>query len=279
MTRAVVYRMLDAPGLRWLLSVLGSCYVTARRRTRCAVTRGSDAYLHHFPGRTVVRPFIGGSSPAEIDATVADGFFWAYTPREGDVVVDIGAGTGEDAVTFQHYVGRTGRVVSIEAHPDAYRCLRRTVELNDCTAVTPLHLAVGERAGIVNISNDDGYSIGSSVITKSNSSIPVPMLPFDDVARSLNLTRIDLLKINIEGAEIAALKGMTATLALVRHAVVACHDFLADAQGNPGVQTMEPVRRTLEAAGFSIATRADLRPWVSHTIYATRVAHGESAAQ
>ena len=48
-----------------------------------------------------------------------DLFTFHYTPREGDVVVDIGAGIGTELAQWLELVGPTGRVLMIEADPVA----------------------------------------------------------------------------------------------------------------------------------------------------------------
>src|SRR4051812_15909470 len=46
-----------------------------------------------------------------------DYWFHVYRPQPGDMIVDIGAGRGEDVFAFSRAVGPSGRVVAIEPHP------------------------------------------------------------------------------------------------------------------------------------------------------------------
>jgi FkbM family methyltransferase len=270
-TREAAYACLNRRGLRWMLSLLGSCYVSLRRREACVIRHEANLFIHHFRDRVIVRPFLGGASPSQIDAAVRDVFFHRYTPRPGETVLDIGAGIGEEAASFDAHVRPGGRVICVEAHPTAYRCLERFVQLNRCPAVLELQLAVGDRAGIASISNDaDGYSIRSAVSAGVPSSARVPLLTLDDLVYDMGLETIHLLKMNIEGSEVAALRGMRQTLNRVLNAVICCHDFLATAQDNPALRTKGEVRLLLEGSGFSVVGRDDLRPWVGDVLYATR---------
>jgi FkbM family methyltransferase len=270
MDKRALYAWLNRPARRWLLTLLGTAYASARRRQWCRVSYDAGMFVHRFAGRTIVRPFLGGAGPAEVDAEVADVFFYRYVPRAGDTVLDVGSGIGEEVALFSERVGRGGRLICIEAHPTAHRCLAKFVELNDPPAVLHLQLAAGERPGIVRIANDEGdHSIRSSVSEGAESSVPVPMLPLDDIVRGLHLPVIDLLKMNIEGSEVAALKGMSQTLDRVRHAVICCHDFLAPEHGQQ-MRTKEAVRTILLEAGLSVVDRADPRPWVGDILYASR---------
>jgi hypothetical protein len=75
---------------------------------------------------------------------------------------------------------------------------------------------------------------------------------------------------NIEGAEVDALRGMPKTLAKVEHACIACHDFLADE--NPRVRTRQTCQRILREAGFQVfETPPDSPPWQRDHLHAVRV--------
>src|SRR5205823_1391670 len=77
----------------------------------------------------------------QIDQYVADTTdYWLqhYRPQEGDVVVDVGAGRGEDTLTFSRGVGKTGRVIAIEAHPLSFLVLKNFCKLNGLSNVTLL---------------------------------------------------------------------------------------------------------------------------------------------
>jgi FkbM family methyltransferase len=203
------------------------------------------------------------TSPREFELAHADVFFQEYTPRDGDVIVDFGAGMGSELGLLTRCVGPRGHVFAIEADPRTYDCLARRVELNRLVNVTPIHAAVGDRRTEVVISQA-GHHLGHRV-TEDGQGARVACLPFDDLAREYGIARVDLLKINIEGAEAAALAGMRQTLPLVRNVAVSCHDFTGQA-------TEASVREMLQDNGFRIHARRtdDARPWARSWIYGTR---------
>jgi hypothetical protein len=83
---------------------------------------------------------------------------------------------------------------------------------------------------------------------------------------------IDLLKMNVEGAEALALAGMPRALARTRHVAIACHDFKAGARA-PAMRSLEDVRDALERAGFAVARRhGDPRPAVAQVVYGRNLA-------
>ena len=69
-------------------------------------------------------------------------FLWGYTPRAGDVIVDIGAGTGEELHGFVRAVGPSGKVVAVEAHPRLCVLLERLCQANDWRNVVVVNAAI-----------------------------------------------------------------------------------------------------------------------------------------
>jgi hypothetical protein len=93
----------------------------------------------------------------------------------------------------------------------------------------------------------------------------------DEIVRSLGIGRVDLLKLNIEGAELAVLESSRDLLATVDHLVVSCHDFLVDTPGPDWRRTFDRVVALLTSAGYAIRTRpTDRRPWMRYYVYASR---------
>lgn len=70
---------------------------------------------------------------------IACRFYW---PKAGDTVIDIGAGVGSETVVFSKLVGRSGKVVSVEAHPRTHSFLLSLIRANSMDNVVPLHVAV-----------------------------------------------------------------------------------------------------------------------------------------
>ena len=271
MVRHRVFSALDRPGRRWLLELLGTAFVTVTRRARCRVEFHDGLWLHHY--RDAVVPWVvpGGESPRGLRDSVADRFAYDYMPASGDVVVDIGAGFGEEALPFSRLVGGTGRVICFEAHPKAYRALRAMVEHNSLDNVETFGVALVAEEQKVHISDQDPMTKGNTVIGQTDG-IDVRGLAFDAIAVELGLVRIDLVKINIEGAELLALQGMTNALAITRHVFVECHDFMAERGGDDAMRTKGAVRAFLESHGFAVGARDDsTRDWINDSLYATNI--------
>jgi len=179
--------------------------------------------------------------------------FWCfdYELKRGDTVIDIGAGIGDDVVSFSRLVGKEGLVIAIEAHPDIFRCLQKTVSANKLDNVHCLNIAVSDNEGEIEISSEDNL-LSHSIIT-GEGSVKVPTYKLDDALEEIGVNRIDLIKMNIEGAETAALLGMRDTMEKTSHVAISCHDFKADRGENPNFRTSSDVDKILRESGYCLS--------------------------
>lgn len=201
-----------------------------------------------------------------------DYWFHAYKPRSGDVIVDIGAGRGEDVFAFSRAVGPQGRVWAIEPHPQSFLVLGRFCELNRLANVTALNLACTEQPADLQI---ETMPIWESNYVHAGEPTPTSFavrgLPFDMIAAEHGIMRIDFLKMNIEGAERDALPGCREALQRIGHICVAAHDFRAARGEGESFRTLQFVRDFLSAAGFDLITRDDdPRYYVPYHVHGVR---------
>jgi FkbM family methyltransferase len=263
--------VLDRPGRRWLLAPPASVWVSTKERSPCLVYWRDGTWVHHYRSARIPHAGLGRAAPPHIfTAGVRDPFLYDYTPGSGDVVFDVGAGTGAETLVFSRLVGPAGRVVSIEAHPRTFERLERLRKLNRLTNVTPLQVAVSDVEGEVVIS-DLGDHLRNIVLAESDEGIVVAARRIDAIAAEVGISRIDLLKMNVEGAECAALQGLGALITNIRHVCISCHDFLADDGGADELRTKSFVHEFLLEHGFRVFSREDAaEPWTRDYVYGTR---------
>jgi FkbM family methyltransferase len=143
---------------------------------------------------------------------------------EGDsVVFDIGACEGIYALTAKALSG-SSRVVAIEALPENFERLKRNIELNSFD-IEALEVACSDRDGEAKFFASEGVSNEASLLAKSDaesqgSAHTVRTRSVDSLVEELALPRVDLVKIDVEGAEPAVLSGMEHSLANFRPVIL-----------------------------------------------------------
>lgn len=169
-------------------------------------------------GPTLVPPFdvyvsqslirTGVFSPSEF-AT-----WQSYLP-DGGTVLDIGANIGAHTIPFAHAVGPSGRVIAFEPQRHLAYMLCGTVALCGTWQVEVKQCALGKDAGLVRIPPLD-YSgqnnFGALEVGKHTEGEPVPIIPLD----ATDFDRVDFMKLDVEGAELAVLEGAWQTIATHR---------------------------------------------------------------
>ncbi len=261
---------LDRPGGRTMLAALASRH--ARKLAGAEAGMFYDGGWLHRVGAVVVpdgprfeyyADAVAGwpRRLAKVRAAIADYWFHTYTPQPGDVILDIGAGIGLDTLVFAEAVGPAGRVYAIEAHPGTYRLLEATCRRNRLAGVTPCNVAITDRRGVV-YAEDAARHESARVDAAGGAGFlaqPIPALSLDDFCREHGIARVDLLKMNIEGAERQAICGMHETLRMTRHVCIACHDFKTAAGGgaDAALRTRDLVADFLRQAGFDVVLRED----------------------
>ena len=247
-----LYKLLNRSGLRSILTVSAATFATVRVGKLCKVSYEGE-WVQRFPSRTLVEPRLTLWTPKQIERLTSDLFMYQYLPREGDTIVDVGAGTGWETLLFSRSVGMSGRIISIEAHPRVFRCLSKMRAENRLENVTLVQAAVADQEGEVQLSDSPEHEANSIIGVASG--IRVACTTLDYIFRSLELSRVDFLKMNIEGAERLALSGMGEMVRKTKNVCIACHDFLADGGGPDELRTKANVIAFLKQNGFVVSLR------------------------
>ena len=171
--------------------------------------------------------------------------------RVGDTCLDVGGHVGYLTLLMARLVGPGGRVVAFEPVPETFEALRENVRLNGLENVTLECTAVGENQGMISLFCDaaqelswtpsvSAYSVPGNNLKK----IAVPVLSLDGYLESSAL-RPSLVKIDVEGAELAVLRGARRMLLEARPVVlVEIHDR--------GAGHRAEVMQILDACGYVV---------------------------
>lgn len=141
--------------------------------------------------------------------------------RPGMTVYDVGANVGFLSVIAARYVGPTGRVVCFEPLPDNIQQIEHNIQLNDFKQVIVRREALGDENGeavfLVSAETTWGKlaTVGSPVANQVGE-IKVPVRMLDTLIDVNHLPVPDLVKIDVEGAEVAVLKGARGSIKVGR---------------------------------------------------------------
>lgn len=134
--------------------------------------------------------------------------------RRGMVALDIGANVGHHTVMLSRLVGPTGRVHAFEPDPRTFVDLRTNVQANRGANVQIINSALAAETGKAPLYRGT-ESMVSSLRPTVHSGIDATSVAVDTLDRwsaTSQLSRIDFIKLDVEGAELAVLRGAEKTL-------------------------------------------------------------------
>jgi FkbM family methyltransferase len=153
--------------------------------------------------------------------------------QPGATLVDVGANIGYNALYAAALVGPAGRVIAVEPAADNVAILQRNVEASGLRNVAVAHVAAGGAAGTRDFFLRGDVSAVNSFFAAScyaavTGVVQVPVTPLDDLVAG----DADVVKIDVEGAELEVLAGMPRLLRNTRlQLIVEWHPALQEAAG------------------------------------------------
>ena len=181
--------------------------------------------------------------------------------KSGHVVFDVGANIGQFTLLAAKRVGASGSVHAFEPAPEEYRKLGANVSLNGFSNVVVNHVAICDRVGeAVLRTAGPGLGLYNSLGTPLTSSlighISVPCTTLDCYVEAGGVLRVDLLKVDVEGAELGVLRGAARLLSQSDAPVIVCE--FSDLTGTDIGHSTRELRRCLKAFGYQHIYRYSL---------------------
>jgi FkbM family methyltransferase len=138
-------------------------------------------------------------------------------PTEVHTIVDCGANIGITALYFANAYPNA-RILSIEANPQNFALLKQNTEM--VSRIEPMHACIVATPQPSVRFTIEGPAWGGHIVERGG--IEVPAMTLDEIVASHGLSSIDLLKVDIEGAEEAVFAHGT-YLGCVQHVIVELH--------------------------------------------------------
>lgn len=174
--------------------------------------------------------------------TVNEHTFVARHLRASSVVVDLGGNLGEFSRQMNARFGCT--CYTVEPMPELYAQLSRGPRLHT------FNVAIAGTNQPLEFYTSTNNTAGSLILRPDvpDGKITVQGVTLDEFVRDNNIKRIDLLKVDIEGAEVAVFETLSeATLKKIRQITIEFHDFMPEVMSGEDVAR---IRTRLENAGF-----------------------------
>jgi FkbM family methyltransferase len=174
----------------------------------------------------------------------------------GDTFIDIGANHGSFAIAAAQVVGPTGRLIAVEPQPRLADLLELSLRANARGPFELLRLALGDTDGSIDLFIPNQTSGRAGVFASYSAEglhqrVTVPLKRFDDAVNWRDFQGKTFIKLDIEGSELAFLRGAAA---MVRH-----HRPRLLLEVNPA---------SLDAASATVADLRDLLTQLGYTHFA-----------
>jgi FkbM family methyltransferase len=211
--------------------------------------RGGGTRIRVDAGTTIGREiYYSGTYDSELAALMRQ------TLRPGMVVFDAGANVGEFTVRAAALVGPHGAVHAFEAAPQTFSHLVENVAVNSLGNVTASQVVICDDVTPKTFYLSRGSDSGSSSLVPahdfSGAAIEVPATTLNAYAAGHGISRVHLLKLDIEGAELQALRGATDLLS-GSHPPIIVTEYHGQVAARAGVDLRE-ITRFLKQFGYSV---------------------------
>jgi FkbM family methyltransferase len=144
---------------------------------------------------------------------------------EGSVCVDVGANLGYFSILMSQLVGKRGRIIAFEPMPDTVQTLRENIDVNRLENVIVIEAAASDKSGSVQLLSGaseraakTASMVGYRLEGPARTTLARSLCIDDYFAGSTPFP--DLIKIDVEGAELVVLKGARETIARSRPTLI-----------------------------------------------------------
>lgn len=196
-------------------------------------------------------------------------FFYRYPICQGDIVVEVGASSGEEASRFARAVGRRGRLIAVEPEPGNVTKLRAALPADTFPQVTIVAKGAWKHSGELKffVGGEKEHRLADLSATeltyewwgvtdhlhakryKGETTVPVDTV--DNIVAEAGIDRIDFILFETNGAELEGVQGMVSSLAITKRIAARGHVI------RDGVPIYKAIEAHLQSKGFETAVTSE----------------------
>lgn len=168
------------------------------------------------PNDTAGNIILKGDNPEQVEINTI-----LKNIKEDSIMVDVGACYGEYTLLCAKKANK-GKVIAVEPNPYHFKLLKKSVEANRLENVILINKALSDDEGMMSFYMGNNHLEGSTLFKDKMiqelgnnvifEEIQVEVITLDTLLQSLSINKIDILKIDAEGAELKIIKGAEKTL-------------------------------------------------------------------
>lgn len=138
--------------------------------------------------------------------------------KPGMIFIDVGANDGLYTLFASRRVGSSGKVLALEPSSREFARLEKNLLLNNTSNVLALQIAAADHEGVATLRiaefGHEGQNTlgGFAYSIEQEGTEEIPLITLDGIISKYNLTQIDVIKMDVEGGELNALKGAQSIL-------------------------------------------------------------------
>ncbi|WP_416485270.1 FkbM family methyltransferase [Streptomyces sp. CL12] len=168
--------------------------------------------------------------------------------RPGDTFIDVGAHRGAFSLLASHAVGPHGHVIAVEPSPQFHDALTAAATANHRTNIRAVRSAASDTHSTLTLYLEDPANLGHTTAVRPrhvHTAFDAPTAPLADLVSQTELVTTRIIKVDVEGAEAAVIRGLLPALSHLRddaELVVEVTPRLLAKQGESAAGIMDTLR-------------------------------------
>lgn len=150
-----------------------------------------------------------------------------YKVKSGDTVIELGAYLGFYTIKLAEMVGKSGKVIAVEASKDNFNILKKNIEKNNLDNVILINKVIWDsitkKRLYINYRKDkkQGNDLFKLNVNEQNGWKLIETITIDEILKKYKINKVELMIIEVNGAEVNALKGTKCSLDKIKNVQVA----------------------------------------------------------